>query len=128
MKNIDRILDAGNLRKNKPIERGGFIMEDRKEIIEGNFDKNSKYRTELENISVSLFALFEKLEKEYEDKIQELSERCEALEQENVELKYKLRQLSEELKTLGEKIVAEVIKRTSLPPENFGNDTNGGDL
>ncbi|WP_022847513.1 MULTISPECIES: hypothetical protein [unclassified Desulfurobacterium] len=103
-------------------------MEDRKEIMEENFDKNSKYKAELENISVSLFALFEKLEKEYEDKVQELSERCEALEQENVELKYKLRQLSEELKTLGEKIVAEVIKRTSLPPENFGNDTNGGDL
>ncbi|WP_457567348.1 hypothetical protein [Desulfurobacterium sp.] len=103
-------------------------MEERKESIEKNFDKSNKYRVELENISVSLFALFEKMEKEYEEKIQELSERCESLEQENVELKYKLRQLSEELKTLGEKIVAEVIKRTSLPPENFGNNSGGGDL
>jgi len=88
--------------------------------------EKTEYKEELENISVSLFKLFEKMEADYEKQIQELTEKCEALEQENVELKYKLKQLSEELKTLGEKIVSEVIKRTSMPESNLNDMNNDG--
>ncbi|SNR74869.1 hypothetical protein [Desulfurobacterium atlanticum] len=105
-------------------------MENKENLNNSESVNENSYKAELENISVSLFKLFEKMETDYEEKIQELTEKCEALEQENVELKYKLKQLSEELKTLGERIVSEVIRRTSIPDSDFGDDenNNGGVL
>ncbi len=104
------------------LENSADNRENRDEILQ------SDYKAELENISVSMFKLFEKAEADFEAKIQEFAERCEALEQENVELKYKLRQLSEELKTLGEKIVSEVIRKTSIPESTFEEENgNNGD-
>jgi|GEM_PF-914396 len=77
-----------------------------------------KIKEELENISKSTTNLVKKIVSDYRTKMTELQDRCESLEQENLELKYKLRQLSNDLKSLSEKIASEFIKRSRISMES----------
>ncbi len=71
-----------------------------------------KIKEELENISNSTTNLVKRIVSDYRAKMTELQDRCELLEQENLELKYKLRQLSNDLKSLSEKIASEFMRRS----------------
>ena len=77
-----------------------------------------KIKEELENISKSTTNLVKKIVSDYRTKMTELQDRCESLEQENLELKYKLRQLSNDLKSLSEKIASEFIQRSGISIES----------
>ena len=81
-----------------------------------------KIKEELENISKSTTNLVKRIVSDYRTKMTELQDRCESLEQENLELKYKLRQLSNDLKSLSEKIASEFIKRSGISMES-GEET-----
>jgi len=75
------------------------------------FQLPQEVKEKVDLINRQLSALVEGIAREYEEKVTTLQQRVEELEQENVELKYKLRQLGNELKNLSEKIAAEFLKR-----------------
>jgi len=76
-----------------------------------------KIKQELENITSSTTNLVKRIVADYRVQINELQSRCDELEQENLELKYKLRQLSNDLKSLSEKIASEFMKRAGIEQE-----------
>ncbi|MEO2068197.1 MAG: hypothetical protein ABGX27_01635 [Desulfurobacteriaceae bacterium] len=73
--------------------------------------KTEEVKKEIESLASSLSTLIEKLIKGYEEKIKELETKVEDLEQENLELRYKLHQLSNDLRSLSEKITTEYLQR-----------------